>query len=125
MRLDDPPFNRREEFLRFPHNLLGFRFSRDIRLVIIDHISLAPAPVKIVRIRTPRLSQDQSQALEGYLVVSGTGGHAMARNGDGHFRSLQGRIVRGGKTPVGGNTPDGSIRQVAGDDRPDACQLTF
>src|SRR5258707_11387982 len=71
MRFYDPMFDHREEFLRFSHNLLGFRFSGDIGLVVIDHIPLAPAPVKIIRIRTRRLSHGQSQALEQNPVVSG------------------------------------------------------
>jgi len=101
MHLFNPSFDEIQKLLHFGYDFLGLSFRSHIGIVIINDISLAPASVKIISIRLGWLTNGDSHALKRSLVVCGTSAHAIASTKDCHLRSLQGRIVGSGKTPVG------------------------
>jgi hypothetical protein len=57
---------------------LSFRFGSDIGIVIVNNVSLAPAPVKIISVWVGSLANRQPKALKGNLVMPGTGAYPLA-----------------------------------------------
>lgn len=109
--LPNPLLDKVAKLFGLPKQVLSLRLSSGVRTVIIDLVSLPPAHIKISHQGRDRRPQGDFQCLESCLVVPRSY-DTVTGACDHYLRQLKGRIVRGGKTPIGGQRLHGGILQV-------------
>lgn len=119
----NPALDQLEEILCFRDNLLDLRVSCDRRLVVVDHIALAPARFKEIEMARGRSTKRQPGRFKRNPVVTRYTCRLIACGQYGHFGSLQPGIVGGGKATVVGERLDRRVLKIAGDDCPQLVQF--
>ena len=121
----DPAFDKFAKLDCFLDKLLGFSLRSDVRRGVLQDVALSPAGIEVVGISVGCGSHGQLDGFKAGLVMSGTGGDAIAGAGYRHLAGLERGVVRRGESPVGGKSGKSRVRQIALDQRPDFIQLSF